>query len=69
VVLEAMPLKPQREAGEEAFRALLTALLAVGVARVTVTTNPLTKLQILRIAKEQKAKALLTFASINDATR
>jgi hypothetical protein len=63
VTIEADRLKPQREEGEAAFRTVIGALLRLGVARVVVTTNALTKLQILRIAKEQKARSLIEFTT------
>jgi hypothetical protein len=54
VIVDALGLKPQREAGQEAFGTVVASLPALGVSRASVTTDsPLTKLQLLRITKER----------------
>ncbi len=58
-VLDAVGLKPQRDPGQAALAALMTWLLRIGVRRASLTTDSaLTRLQILRIAKERSATGL-----------
>ena len=46
-------LKPMREQGQQAFGALMRALRELGVTQTqVVTANPLTKLQLVRLASE-----------------
>lgn len=60
LVLDATKLKPQRDAGQAAFGAVMSALPRLGITEASVkTSNALTKLQLLRIAKESTANALV----------
>jgi hypothetical protein len=53
LILDMADLKPMREEGQQSFSRLLAALSNLGVAQVSViTTNALTKLQLLRLATE-----------------
>jgi hypothetical protein len=61
--LAAAQLKPQREVGEAAFRALFALVSKLGITRISVTTNALTKLQILRIGKEESVRGLIEFTN------
>jgi hypothetical protein len=64
VTIDATDLKPMRDAGQEAFGTLLAALPIYRVKRVVVTTaGALTKLQLLRIAKERSSGDLVQFVS------
>jgi hypothetical protein len=64
VRIDATELKPMRDAGQEAFGTLLAALPLYRVKRVVVTTGgALTKLQLLRIAKERSTGTLVEFVS------
>jgi hypothetical protein len=62
MTIDATELRPQRDAGQDALGALMSALPALGVTRARVTTaSPLTRLQILRISKERAVKDLIQF--------
>jgi len=62
MVVDAVGLKPQREEGQKAFGALMAVLPRLGMGRVSVTTDsPLTRLQLLRLAKERAPKNLIHF--------
>ncbi len=64
VTIDARDLKPLREAGQDAFGAMLAALPVYRVQRVVVTTAAaLIKLQLLRIAKEHSIGNLVQFVS------
>ena len=55
-------LKPQREEGQAAFAAMMGALPRLGLSRASIQgANPLTKLQLLRIAKERAVRNLVHF--------
>jgi hypothetical protein len=55
-------LKPMRDEGQEGFGSLMAALSVLDVSRATVvTSSPLTRLQLLRIAREKAAKDLVRF--------
>jgi hypothetical protein len=46
-------LKPMREQGQQAFAALMRGLKELGITQTqVVTANPLTKLQLVRLASE-----------------
>lgn len=63
--IDARGLRPQREAGEHALGVMMAALPGLGIARATVTTDsPLTRLQLLRIAKEREVKNLFEFKNV-----
>ncbi len=58
LAIDMSGLKPMREQGQEAFALLLRSLEALGISQTSVvTTNPLTKLQLVRIASESAAGA------------
>jgi hypothetical protein len=62
LVVDAAGLKPQREQGQAAFGALMAALPRLGVVRASVTTDsPLTRLQLMRLAKQYAVKNLIQF--------
>lgn len=62
LIIDARGLRPQREAGEQALGSMMAALPRLGIARAQVTTDsPLTRLQLLRIAKEREVKSLFEF--------
>src|SRR5262245_59930825 len=64
-VVDAKDLKPQRESGQRAIAALFDALSKLKIPRATmVVTNALTRLQIMRIAKERTTKDVaITFTA------
>src|SRR5687767_13323521 len=58
LILDMVDLKPMREEGQQSFSRLLTALSNLGIAQVSViTTNALTKLQLLRLVTESATGA------------
>ena len=61
VELETTRLKPLREEGESAWALVLSALSGVGIEAIIVRTNGLTKLQLLRIARQSASKDLVQF--------
>jgi hypothetical protein len=62
-------LKPMREEGQAAWRKVMTALPKLGaITQVSVTTgSQLTKLQLLRIAKDAAGRSLDKIAWIEPA--
>jgi hypothetical protein len=47
-----------RDEGQQSFRQLLRALSGAGITRVSiVTTNPLTKLQLVRLVAESRTQS------------
>jgi hypothetical protein len=55
-VLDMNDLKPMREEGQQSFSQLLAALSKLGIAQVSVmTTNPLTKLQLVRLVAASRS--------------
>jgi hypothetical protein len=55
--VDAMMLKPQRDEGQAAFRALMTILVSLGGVRAAVAVgNAITRIQLVRIAKETSAE-------------
>ena len=55
-------LKPQREEGQAAFAEVMGALPKLALARTSIRgANALTKLQLLRIAKEHAVRELVQF--------
>lgn len=55
--IDMSELKPMREQGQLSFAHLLRTLPSLGVSSTSVaTTNPLTKLQLLRLASESGVK-------------
>jgi len=54
-------LKPLREEGEQAWLQILARLPTTGIEVVVVMTNSLTKLQLLRIAKQSASKDIVQF--------
>ncbi|HLK36638.1 MAG TPA: hypothetical protein VKU41_07780 [Polyangiaceae bacterium] len=64
MTVDATALKPLREVGESAFETLMTALPRVGVQRVSVrVSSPLTRLQLIRIAKGCSIGSMIQFTS------
>ena len=62
LVLDVAGLRPQREFGQLAFGALMTALPELGVLRASVTADSsLTRLQLLRIATECGVRRMVHF--------
>lgn len=62
-------LKPMRDEGQEGFGNLMGALPALEVSRVTIlVSSPLTRLQLLRIAREKAPKDLVQFIETSDDT-
>jgi hypothetical protein len=61
VDMELTQLKPLREEGEDAWLKILTWLPNAGIEAIVVTTNSLTKLQLLRIAKKSASKTIVQF--------
>jgi len=58
-VLDAGELKAQREAGQQAFAAFFVAVGRQGLTTASVrVSNALTKLQLIRISKENAMKGL-----------
>lgn len=56
LVLDMSELKPMRDEGQRAFAAALRQVMLLGVQATTViTSSHLTKLQLMRIAKEVNA--------------
>jgi hypothetical protein len=64
VTIDAANLKPLRDVGQDAFGSVLASLPMYKVCRVLLTAaGPLTRLQLLRIAKERAHSDLLQVAS------
>jgi hypothetical protein len=59
--MEMVRLKPLREEGEEAWLDILTKVPNEGIEAIVVTTNSLTKLQLLRIARQSASKNIVQF--------
>lgn len=59
--MEMMRLKPLREEGEEAWLDILTKVRNQGIEAIVVKTNSLTKLQLLRIARQSASKNIVQF--------
>ncbi len=53
LTLDMSELKPMREEGQQSFSQVLRSLHQLGISEASiVTTNPLTKLQLVRLATE-----------------
>jgi hypothetical protein len=62
LTIDAEALKPLRDVGQVAFGSMLAAVAAYKVKRVQVAAaGPLTRLQLLRIAKERLNDKLIQF--------
>jgi hypothetical protein len=49
-------IKPMRDEGQQSFAMVVGSTVALGIRRIVVTTgSPLVRLQLLRIASEQRA--------------
>jgi len=60
LTLDMSGLKPMREQGQKSFALLMRSLRDVGVSRTSVVTaNPLTKLQLVRLASESAPGAII----------
>jgi hypothetical protein len=58
LILDMSDLKPMREEGQQSFSHLLASLSNLAIAQVSVTTtNPLTKLQLVRLVAESRTAA------------
>jgi hypothetical protein len=65
LLMDARGLKPQREPGQEALAMLMAALPGLGVTGGNVMTDSsLTRLQLLRLAKERSAMNLVQFTLV-----
>lgn len=59
ILLDMRELKPMREQGQEAFATLLRALPGLGVVKTQIlTTSPLTRLQLVRVATQPGIAAI-----------
>jgi len=57
-------LKPMREEGQRSFSHVLRSLPSLSTSRVSiVTTNPLTKLQLVRLATESRVEGSILWVS------
>jgi hypothetical protein len=64
VVLDMGEVKPMREEGQQAVCHLVRALPTLGITRVSiVTTNPLTKLQLVRLVTESRTSATIEWVA------
>jgi hypothetical protein len=54
VVVDATRLKPQREEGQAAFRDLAQTTSKLGVRVELIVTNPITKMQFVRILARER---------------
>lgn len=63
ISIDASALRPQNEAGQAAFRALLEVVPKLGTARASVATqSTLMKMQLLRLVSETGAKDFVEFS-------
>jgi hypothetical protein len=61
--LDMTRLRPQRDEGQAAFKRLLAALTALGAERAVVrAASALTKMQLMRIVRENTPKGLVEFS-------
>lgn len=64
VIIDARHLKPQRDTGQAAIGAMMSALAKLGIKEASVTvSNALTKLQLSRLQKERANELVLQFTS------
>jgi hypothetical protein len=71
LAMDFAALKPQRDEGQEAIGSVLTGAVKLGVKRVIVaTSSALTKLQLLRLARESTSAGTIEFVStLSDSAR
>jgi hypothetical protein len=70
LVFEMSNLKPMRDEGQQSFSAILRALPGLGVARTSmVTTNPLTRMQLTRLATESGINGVEWVNGTNEMAR
>ena len=70
LMLDMRELKPMREEGQRSFSDLLRALPTLGIARTSiVTTNPLTRLQLVRLVTETGAGSIDWISATNNLMR
>jgi hypothetical protein len=63
LVVDMSRLKPMRDEGQRSFALLMRSLRDVGVSHTSViTTNPLTKLQLVRLASESGAGSAIEWS-------
>jgi hypothetical protein len=64
-------VKPMRDEGQQAVMRLLRALPSLGIARAVIAvTNPLAKLQLVRLATESRTAATIEWVTAaTDAAR
>jgi hypothetical protein len=60
--MEMTRLKPLREEAEDAWAMVLAVLPGAGVEAIDVKTNSLTKLQLLRVARQSPSRHIVHFA-------
>jgi hypothetical protein len=63
VAIDATELKPMRDVARDAFGSMLAGLPTYKVRRVLLAAGPLTRLQLLRIAKERAEDDLVRFVT------
>ncbi len=71
LTLDMSDVKPMREEGQQSCGRLMRQLSTAGLAKVSiVTTNPLTKLQLVRLVTESRTTAPIEWiAGKNDLAR
>jgi hypothetical protein len=69
--LDMTEVKPMRDEGQQAVMRLLRALPSLGITRAVIAvTNPLTKLQLVRLATESRTAASVDWVTAsNDLAR
>jgi hypothetical protein len=69
--LDMTEVKPMRDEGQQAVMRLLRALPSLGIIRAVIAvTNPLTKLQLVRLATESRTAAGIEWVTTsNDLAR
>lgn len=64
LVLDMSEVKPMREEGQQAVSRLVRALPTLGITRASIlTTNPLTKLQLVRLVTESRTSATIDWVA------
>jgi hypothetical protein len=64
LALDMSDVKPMREEGQQAVSRLMRSLPSLGVTRAAVvTTNPLTKLQLVRLVTESRTSATIEWVA------
>lgn len=64
LTLDMSDIKPMREEGQQSFSRVLSSTSSVGITRVSiVTTNPLTKLQLVRLVAESRTQSMVEWVA------